>query len=1001
MSPQLLLRRVAGTGAHRQVRGHHRLLSSASGAAHCGGEMRRAPQHDEASKAVKVSVWWDFENCAVPQNVNVCRVAQRVSAALRAAGVRGPLSITAFGDVQQLSRGTQEALAATGVAISHVPSSGKNSSDRSFLADLVYWVAQNPPPAHFFLISGDKDFANILYRLRMSNYNILLACPGNRTTSVLCNAATVMWPWEALVRGENFSPKRFNHPPDGLSGSWYGHYKGALDDPFVEAESEETIATPVPSDSKLCRKTKIPVKPIPQYVVNMIQNALKSYPDGVRLSVLLEKLRKRNVCLDSDFFGHKKFSCLLQSMPDIVKVIPPTAPHEIEPSAFRVNKRLPKPAEQSLKPLSSAEIDVKGNNLDQATHNDKQPPSFVSTSFPKQNCETLSSQQSIVGERSFKQTVDENPAASAVSSSPQDVLPEDQQECAAADMNVQTELPANHVELDASRTPSSLGVEGTVHSDGLLKRILVLWNGPESAKREVSPCHEGTSAEVFDLQTPHQDHSTDQCSRLLNRTGKTSSHNISSDGTNSSAAISDNFSTLSDHDHSETHAEKMGTLKSAPSVLQNPKPCSGSTSAPLCKAGGDTSKMSKGLFSWLTGWWKTENSDADNRINNKSVTDEANTDMTDESESLKASACGSEQQVVNKIFTKFYFWDVLGKHLSKPLASELVSKAKTREELIHGLQKLECWPLNGLAEKDLNQLLHLLVSEKKWIEETPSNYFPFRLTLPQKRTCVPSNSSKFDLSTLFSNGKPLEHGKYAGDKGRTNRSFTREEVLSDCHKLLKDLLLEHKHGFNISIFKRQFAQKNGYELDHKKLGYADIESLLQIMPGVTVKFPRVLRAENGKGQDSSKDGGNQCNGDDFIWEELGPVSDTSKTAEGVDEETCYQPPNHSEDEFSDNENQADQRARTEQNSLLSIIDSWNRSSSKDDGSSMKPEEIDGLVDCSRSSPGYLDTLKAARQPQKQYSFVSSDSEGEDENKDKLVESVLGSLQKARGVRLPN
>ncbi|KAK1628655.1 hypothetical protein QYE76_002970 [Lolium multiflorum] len=966
MSPQLLLRRVAGAGARRQVRGHHRRpLSSASGADHYGGEMRGAPQHGEESKAVKVSVWWDFENCAVPQNVNVCRVAQRVSAALRAAGVRGPLSITAFGDVQQLSRATQEALAATGVAISHVPSSGKNSSDRSFLADLVYWVAQNPPPAHFFLISGDKDFANILYRLRMSNYNILLASPGNRTTSVLCNAATVMWRWEALVRGENFSPKRFNHPPDGLSGSWYGHYRGALDDPFVEAESEETVATPVPSDSKLCRKTKIPVKAIPQHVVNIIQNVLKSYPDGVRLSVLLETLRKRNVRLDSDYFGHKKFSCLLQSMPDIVKVIPPTEPHEYEPSAFRVNKRLQEPAEQSLNPLSSAEIDVNDNNLDQATHNDKQPPSFVSTSFPEQNCETLSSQQSVVGERSFKQTVDENPVASAVSSSPQDVLPEDQQECPAADMNAQTKLPANHVELDASRTPSSLGVEGTVNSDGLLKRILVLWNGPESAKREVSPCHEGTSAEVFDLQTPHQDHSTDQCSRLLNRT------------------------------------EEMGTLKSAPSVLQNSKPCSGSTSVPLCKTGGDTSKMSKGLFSWLTGWWKTEKSDADNRTINKSVTDEANTDMTDESESLKASTCGSEQQVVNKIFTKFYFWDVLGKHLSKPLASEVVSKAKTREELINGLQKLECWPLNGLAEKDLNQLVHLLVSEKKWIEETPSNYFPFRVTLPQKRTCVPSNSSKFDLSTLFSNGKPLERGKYAGDKGRTNRSLTREEVLSDCHKLLKDLLLEHKHGFNISIFKLQFAQKNGYELDHKKLGYADIESLLQIMPGVTVKFPRVVRAENGKGQDSSKDGGNQCNGDDFIWEELGPVSGTSKTAEGVDEETCYQPPNHSKDEFSDNENQADQRARTGQNSLLSIIDSWNRSSSKGDGSSMTPEEIDGLVDCSRSSPGYVDTLKAARQPQKQYSFVSSDSEGEGENKDKLVESVLGSLQKARGVKLPN
>ncbi|CAM0950112.1 unnamed protein product [Alopecurus aequalis] len=985
MSPQLLLRRFAG--ARRQVHAHHRGLSSASGRPHAGGEMRRASQqqqHDEESRAVKVSVWWDFENCQIPQNVNVCRVAQRVSDALRAAGVRGPLSITAFGDVLQLSRGAQEALAATGVAISHVPSSGKNSSDRSFLADLVYWVAQNPPPAHFFLISGDKDFANILYRLRMSNYNILLACPGSFTTSVLCNAATIMWPWEALVKGETVSPKRFNHPPDGLSGSWYGHYKGALDNPFLEAESEETIATPVPSDSKLCRKSKNGVNTtrIPQCVVNGIQEALNPYPNGMNISHLLEKLRKQNVHVDSDFFGHKKLSSLLQSLPDIVEVFG-------EPPALAVKKRLLKPAEQSLKPASSAEIDVKDNNPHRAAHTDKESPSFVSTSVSEQNCETLSS-QSIVQDRSFKQTVYENPAASAVSSSStQDVLPEDQKEIPAADMNVRTESPANHMEFDTSRTPPSLGVENTVNSNGLLKRIWLLWNGSESATREVSPCHEGTSAEVVDMRTPHQDHSTDMRTPHQDKR--------SSDGTNSSAVMSDNFPTLPDHEHSEKHADETGTLKSAPSILQNSKPCSGPASVPLCKAGGDTSKMSKGLFSWLTGWWKTEKSDADNSISNKSVTDEANTDMTDESKSLKASTCGSEQQVVNKIFTKFYFWDVLGKHLSKPLASELVSKAKTREELGRGLKNLDCWPINGLVEKDLSQLVHLLVSEKKWIEETPSNHFLFRLTLPRKRTCVPSNSSKFDLSSLFSNGKPLEQGKHSGDKGRTNRSLTREEVLSDCQKLLKDLLAEHKSGFNISIIKRQFAQKHGYELDHQKLGYADIESLLQIMPGVAVKFPRVVRAESGNGQGGRKGGGNQRNGNDFIWEELGPVSGTSKTAEGVDKGTCYQPPSHSEDEFSDDDNQADQRARTEQSSLLQIIGSWN--SGKDDGSSKKPQEIDGLVDCSRSSPGYLDTLKAARLPQPQYCFVSDSSE--DEDKDKLVESVLGSLQKARGAKLPN
>ena len=222
----------------------------------------------------------------------------------------------------------------------------------------------------------------------------------------------------------------------------------------------------------------------------------------------------------------------LNSIPDIVELFG-------EPSALGVKRRLPKPAEQSLKPPSSAEIDVKDSNLYRAAHADNQSPSFVSTSFSEQNCETLSS-QSIAGDRSFKQTEYENPAASAVSSSPQDVLPEDQKECPEADMNVRTESPANHMEFDASRTPSSLGVENTVNSEGLLKRIWVLWNGSESAKCEVSPCHEDTSAEVVDMRTPHQDHSTDQRRRLQSRIRKTSSHNRSSDGNNSSEVMSDN-----------------------------------------------------------------------------------------------------------------------------------------------------------------------------------------------------------------------------------------------------------------------------------------------------------------------------------------------------------------------------------------------------------------------------------------------------------------------------
>lgn len=90
---------------------------------------------------------------------------------------------------------------------------GKNSADRSLLVDLMYWVSRNPPPAHVFLISGDRDFAGILHRLRMNNYNILLASPES-APSVLCSASNIMWQWSSLLKGETLPGKLFNQPPE-------------------------------------------------------------------------------------------------------------------------------------------------------------------------------------------------------------------------------------------------------------------------------------------------------------------------------------------------------------------------------------------------------------------------------------------------------------------------------------------------------------------------------------------------------------------------------------------------------------------------------------------------------------------------------------------------------------------------------------------------------------------------------------------------------------------
>lgn len=223
------------------------------------------------------------------------------------------------------------------------------------MADLVYYVTQNPPPAHFFLISSDKDFANILHRLRMSNYNVLLAS-NDFATGALCSAATVMWPWIELVKGENVPAKHFNHPPDGYYGSWYGQYKGALDDPLFS--SEQCAVSQAEESMESISKTKI--RPIPRVVVNGIRNVLHSYPEGMFISELRVELRKKNIAFDKDLYGHKKFSKLLASMPSIVKFIPTRYGQPLV-----ADKRLVESAETTSK-KSSDSIDLRSKNAKEA-----------------------------------------------------------------------------------------------------------------------------------------------------------------------------------------------------------------------------------------------------------------------------------------------------------------------------------------------------------------------------------------------------------------------------------------------------------------------------------------------------------------------------------------------------------------------------------------------------------------------------------------------------------
>lgn len=150
----------------------------------------------------KTSVWWDIENCHVPKGLDAHVIAQNIRSALSKLEYKGPVSITAYGDTMLLSRAVQQALSSTGIALHHVPSGVKDASDKKILVDMLFWAVDNPAPANYMLISGDRDFSNALHQLRLRRYNVLLARPAQHVSAPLIGAAKSIWLWANLARGE-------------------------------------------------------------------------------------------------------------------------------------------------------------------------------------------------------------------------------------------------------------------------------------------------------------------------------------------------------------------------------------------------------------------------------------------------------------------------------------------------------------------------------------------------------------------------------------------------------------------------------------------------------------------------------------------------------------------------------------------------------------------------------------------------------------------------------
>ncbi|XP_057766118.1 uncharacterized protein LOC130986669 [Salvia miltiorrhiza] len=973
-------------------------------------------RQEEESRAVRVSVWWDFENCHVPVNGNAFRVAQSITNAIRANGIKGPIEITAFGDVMQISRTNQEALSATGINLTHVPSGGKNSADRSLLVDLMYWVSKNPPPAHLLLISGDRDFAGILHRLRMSNYNILLASPDS-APNVLCSAATIMWHWSSLLKGENLSGKLFNQPPDGPYNSWYGHYKAPLVDPFAvtvqstcsSADQSSLLA----SEPKLLAASEPKIRPIPKAVMKHISQILRSNPEGVSIIDLRAELAKSNV--DKDLYGYRKFSRFLLAMPHILEL------HRDDGSIVvrHVNTKFSNELSASEEPGTAngeSEVcgDTKTNSQKSSCENVADKSTVGQVSGPKVKAELTKLQEAPKVEKKNE---------SSVATKMHDV----KMEARAANLK---EAPNVEKQNDYSVSMKMHDVKLETHAANLQDV-----NNEKNQKASLPKKNIQEDRTVKPKTQPHKDEVTPA-------TPVVEVKDLSENNENNMLVPDDRSSAAGFGIFRRIWMKLFGSTDAKHNDALSGKEIDTQETFTTCQS---SETVGPALFSpssheaLLNGKVAQNGEVADHLQVSIKQLDESREEKNGEAVHVDAESKQLE------IFAEESIWKEIESFISSSQGSAVFSKSQwTRKHLAQNLQNQGPMVLRLLSISDLLHIIDLLISDKKWLEERGTGRYPFRVAYPARKPLQNNRPlSSSGLSHIFSDRQPSsqeskerkhQNHPHTGvpqpivHRGSSSKSKT--EVLADCKKLVDEIVKEYPEGFNVGGFSKLFLEKYGYAPDLQMLGLEKFTTLLKIMPGAVVAsnliLPRgasknlnlqntglpIQETKTGPVVDSHGDSSIISKQDDESdsWDELGPLDTsgsekdemeaqvTGKSRKGTDMGLPFYEPLR-EDDFSDSEDEMSSDARSEDESksnpssesaLLDILDSWH---SQKEGKSKRDEStskngLDLSATCSSKKGSEVGKPTRKSKLQKNYTFVK-----EVDSKDRLINGILGSMNK--------
>ncbi|KAF2551426.1 hypothetical protein F2Q68_00037107 [Brassica cretica] len=166
------------------------------------------------TETAKIEVWWDMNDCPIPEGYDARRVRPSMERAFEKIGYTGPVSITAYGDQTKTPDHHLLALSSTVVAVVHTIA----ESTRSVMyRDMVEWRGQNPPPATMMIISDqvEGDFSWDLARLQQRNRYDLFQANSMKSRDDLLLVYYANWRWEQLLEEGGAPPPVAN----GLSSA--------------------------------------------------------------------------------------------------------------------------------------------------------------------------------------------------------------------------------------------------------------------------------------------------------------------------------------------------------------------------------------------------------------------------------------------------------------------------------------------------------------------------------------------------------------------------------------------------------------------------------------------------------------------------------------------------------------------------------------------------------------------------------------------------------------